>query len=85
MKRPGASQADWTENAIEASAQAIQERSILFYDHFLVSCSACLLVFLVGLGYAEIAQGVSLEAVDLRRISIHDTYQHDPESNKYFL
>ncbi len=36
----------------------VPERPIVYYDAFLVGCAACLLIFLVGLGYGEIVQEV---------------------------
>jgi hypothetical protein len=38
----------------------IEERPIMYFDAFLVSCSLCLLIFLIGLGYAQIALEVAV-------------------------
>jgi len=35
-----------------------QDRPVVYFDAFLVGCSACLLMVLLGLGYAEIVQEV---------------------------
>jgi hypothetical protein len=43
---------------VELGIPAVPERPVVYYDAFLVGCAVCLLMFLVGLGYAEIAQEV---------------------------
>jgi hypothetical protein len=59
LQRPGIEKnSNASDIDVEFGIPAVPERPVVYHDAFLVGCAAFLLMFLVGLGYAEIAQEV---------------------------